>query len=225
MARTKTANKSEVLQEDEEIHYPDSDEYIYDDEDDAYVDDEDDGEDGNGDSSASPIVNDEDDEADEADEAHVKPAGKRKKKPGVMEKKVKVKAEMVEIKPKGKKARIKAEVDDDVAVESDNDVQIGILNTVTYHVCQKLGFEDGFAKIYARDKAGTCNTDAANDDENHIRFIIPDGQLSNSVIQSIASDEIHAEFLRMRRNLEIVSNGNLKQLEAKSAVKRASSPL
>ncbi|XP_056696327.1 uncharacterized protein [Spinacia oleracea] len=98
----------------------------------------------------------------------------------------------------------------------------GILNTVTYPVCQKLGFEDGFAKICGRD---TCDNDAANDDENHIRFIIPDGQLSNSVIQSIATDAIHAEYLRMKRNLEIVSNFHLKQLEAKLAVKRRSSPL
>ncbi|KNA04232.1 hypothetical protein SOVF_201580 [Spinacia oleracea] len=78
----------------------------------------------------------------------------------------------------------------------------GILNTVTYHVCQKLGFEDGFSKICGRN-------DVANDDENHIRFIIPDGQLSNSVVQSIAIDEIHAEFLKMKRNFEIFSNFDL----------------
>ncbi|XP_056692913.1 uncharacterized protein [Spinacia oleracea] len=59
----------------------------------------------------------------------------------------------------------------------------GLLNTVTYPVCQKLGFEEGFAKICGRH-------DAVNDDENHIRFVIPDGQLSNSAIQSISTDEI-----------------------------------
>ncbi|XP_056693693.1 uncharacterized protein [Spinacia oleracea] len=93
----------------------------------------------------------------------------------------------------------------------------GLLNTVTYPVCQKLGFEEGFAKICGRH-------DAVNDDENHIRFVIPDGQLSNSAIQSISIDEMHAEFLRMKRNLEIVSNFHLKQLEAVAALRRRSSP-
>ncbi|KNA06782.1 hypothetical protein SOVF_177910, partial [Spinacia oleracea] len=40
-----------------------------------------------------------------------------------------------------------------------------------------------------------------------------------------AQREMHDEFLRMKRNLKIVSNFHLKHLEAKSAVKHASYPL
>ncbi|XP_056694035.1 uncharacterized protein [Spinacia oleracea] len=124
MPRSKTVNVKEILQEDDDIQYPDSENMEYDDDDDdvVYEDDEDVNTDEDEDENWEEDENGDEDE--DVNAGLVKPTGKGKKKPGVMEKKVMVKSELVEIKTKGKKARIKAEVDANVPVDAENDVQI-----------------------------------------------------------------------------------------------------